>query len=152
MFQKTKLCAGLMLAFGGGLLMAGSQAVAQQRVEITGSSIKRIAAEGALPVQIITAAQIERSGSTSVADLIQKLPAMQGFQVADIAVGSSVGWSEQSELQQHFHTHGGTFWRDQTPVHTCWSCHSNLAGWFDEVDRHGEAQHRTGGERRVATR
>jgi len=62
-----------------------------ERVEITGSSIKRIASETALPVQVITSEQIKRSGATSVAEVIQKLPAMQGFQVADIAIGSNSG-------------------------------------------------------------
>lgn len=70
----------------------GAQAQeAAQRVEITGSSIKRIASEGALPVQVITSAQIQRSGATSVAELVQKLPAMQGFTIADIAIGTNSG-------------------------------------------------------------
>ena len=89
MFKRTKVSVAAVLALG--LAAAGAQAQDTQRVEITGSSIKRIAAEGALPVQIINAEQIQRSGATSVADLIQKLPAMQGFQVADIAVGSNSG-------------------------------------------------------------
>ncbi|MDP1900016.1 MAG: TonB-dependent receptor [Rubrivivax sp.] len=70
---------------------AWAQTDVVQRVEITGSSIKRITSEGALPVQVIDAVQIQRSGATSVADLIQKLPAMQGFQIADIAVGTNSG-------------------------------------------------------------
>ena len=76
------------------LALMATAALAQnqlERVEITGSSIKRIAAEGALPVQIITSEQIKRSGATSVAEVIQRIPAMQGFQVADIAVGSNSG-------------------------------------------------------------
>lgn len=56
------------------------------RVEITGSSIKRIAAEGALPVQTITRAQIDQSGLASVADLVAALPAMQGFITASNSV------------------------------------------------------------------
>ena len=45
-------------------------AAPMQRVEITGSSIKRIAAEGALPVTVMTAAAIRESGVTSAADLV----------------------------------------------------------------------------------
>lgn len=70
---------------------AQAQNAQLERIEITGSSIKRIAGEGALPVQVITAAEIQRSGAVSVADVIQKLPAMQGFQIADIAAGSNSG-------------------------------------------------------------
>ncbi len=72
-------------------LAAHAQTSQLERVEITGSSIKRIAAEGALPVQVITAEQINRSGATSVAEVIQRLPAMQGFSIADTAVGSNSG-------------------------------------------------------------
>lgn len=71
-----------------------SPALAQEtleRVEITGSSIKRIASEGALPVQTLTAEQIRATGATNVADVIQRLPSMQGFQIADIAIGSNSG-------------------------------------------------------------
>src|SRR6185369_6367234 len=52
MFERTRLCRGLMLAFGGGLALAALPAMAQQqleRVEITGSSIKRVESETALP-------------------------------------------------------------------------------------------------------
>ena len=44
-----------------------------QRVEITGSSIKRIDAESALPVQVITRDQIQRSGATNVEQLLQTI-------------------------------------------------------------------------------
>jgi iron complex outermembrane receptor protein len=50
-----------------------------ERVEVTGSSIKQIQGETALPVQTFTAADIAKTGVTSVTDLIQALPAMQGF-------------------------------------------------------------------------
>ncbi len=58
------------------LLGLGSHALAQtadQRVTITGSSIKRIAAEGALPMQIITRAEIDREGITSAEQMIMLL-------------------------------------------------------------------------------
>ena len=42
-----------------------------ERVEITGSSISRIAAEGALPVQTYSHDDIQRSGATSVADFFK---------------------------------------------------------------------------------
>ncbi|MFO1294567.1 MAG: TonB-dependent receptor [Rubrivivax sp.] len=75
----------------GALGAAAAQAQDTQRIEITGSSIKRIASEGALPVQVINAEQIQRSGASTVADVIQKLPAMQGFTISDIAIGTNSG-------------------------------------------------------------
>jgi iron complex outermembrane receptor protein len=92
MLMKHKFSAvGAAVATIVGLSGVSAQAQDAQRIEITGSSIKRIASEGALPVQIINAEQIQRSGATTVADVIQKLPAMQGFQIADIAVGTNSG-------------------------------------------------------------
>lgn len=78
-------------------VMMSGQAMAQatpdnvQRVEITGSSIKRILKEGSLPVQIISKETIARTGATTVADLVQKLPAMQGFTIEAIAAGTNSG-------------------------------------------------------------
>jgi iron complex outermembrane receptor protein len=46
-----------------------------QRVEITGSSIKRIAKEGALPIQVITFDQIEKQGITSAEQLLRMISA-----------------------------------------------------------------------------
>ncbi|MFN5166077.1 MAG: TonB-dependent receptor domain-containing protein [Pseudomonadota bacterium] len=58
------------------LLGLATHALAQapeQRVTITGSSIKRIQAEGALPVQVITRAELDRQGITSTEQLIMQL-------------------------------------------------------------------------------
>src|ERR1043165_9272332 len=77
MYQRTKLCTQLLLAFG--VLPAFAQdASPTQRVEITGSSIRRIEAEGALPVTVISRDAIEKSSASSVTELIQALPAMTG--------------------------------------------------------------------------
>lgn len=63
-----------------GLLVLTSTAWAQtapapapQRVEITGSSIKRIATEGALPVQVITRKELEAQGIVTAEQLISVL-------------------------------------------------------------------------------
>ncbi|CAM3665389.1 TonB-dependent receptor plug domain-containing protein [Roseateles saccharophilus] len=85
---KTTTITGAILA------LAATTAVAQEvqdtqkleRIEVTGSSIKRIAGEAALPVQTISSAEIAKSGVTSVTDLIQNLPAMQGFTTSSMSV------------------------------------------------------------------
>ena len=46
-----------------------------QRVEITGSSIRRIDAETSAPIQIITREDIAKSGSTTTAELLSKISA-----------------------------------------------------------------------------
>jgi iron complex outermembrane recepter protein len=49
-----------------------------QRVEVTGSNIKRIDAETVSPVQVITRDQIERSGQATVAEVLRNLPSNSG--------------------------------------------------------------------------
>ncbi|KAB8041301.1 TonB-dependent receptor [Janthinobacterium aquaticum] len=56
-----------------GAAAAQEAAPAMQRVEVTGSSIKRIAKEGALPVQVITFDQIEKQGITSAEQLLSTI-------------------------------------------------------------------------------
>jgi len=84
MFRRTALCRGLMLAFGGGLVLGTAPVSAQQqqleRVEVTGSSIKRVESETALPVTVITREQIERSGATNVEGLLQRVTASAALQ------------------------------------------------------------------------
>ncbi|WKB52187.1 TonB-dependent receptor plug domain-containing protein [Eleftheria terrae] len=60
-----------------------------ERVEITGSAVRRIQGETALPVQVIKREEIEKTGATSVSELIQALPAMQGFTNDGASVGGS---------------------------------------------------------------
>lgn len=55
------------------------QAQEAQRVEITGSNIKRIASEGPLPVEVITRAEIERRAVTSTNDLLRSLSYMSSY-------------------------------------------------------------------------
>jgi iron complex outermembrane receptor protein len=88
MFKRTKISAGVLLALGSALSM---QVMAQdaQRVEITGSSIKRIDAESALPVLVMKKEDIARSGATSTADLLQRLPTIQGGTMESNSVGGS---------------------------------------------------------------
>lgn len=81
------------VAMGAGLLgqTVSAQEATVQRIEITGSSIKRIAKEGALPVQTLSRKDIEQSGATNVADLVAALPAMQGFITASTSVNGGGG-------------------------------------------------------------
>lgn len=93
MFQRTTLCVSLMAAFA--TLSSAAQAqttVEGQRVEITGSSIKRVDAETALPVTVISREQIERSGVTNVEDILRRVSASSG-QVSDSTQGAGYATS-----------------------------------------------------------
>jgi iron complex outermembrane receptor protein len=50
-----------------------------EKVEVTGSAIKRIDAETALPVQILTRTDIARTGATTTEDLLKQVTAITGF-------------------------------------------------------------------------
>ncbi len=93
MFKPTRIYSAALLALGGSLTIGALPAFAQvtDRVEITGSSIKRTATETALPITVIRREEIERSGLTTAADLIQSLPSMQGFVTASKSVNGGGG-------------------------------------------------------------
>jgi iron complex outermembrane receptor protein len=98
MFKRTKISAAVVLAIGA---TVGGVAIAQdaQRVEITGSSIKRIDAETALPVTILTRDDITKSGVTSVEQLLATVTATSsagGTQLATGAGTSTYGLSDIS--------------------------------------------------------
>ena len=86
MFKRSHISIAVAVAVGS---LASASALAQdaQRVEITGSSIKRIDSETALPVTVIKREDIQRSGATNINDLLQKLPAMQNSTSEGSAVG-----------------------------------------------------------------
>ncbi len=67
---------GSLLALKPTIPWAQSQPQTLERVEITGSSIKRVDAETALPVQVLTRDDIQRTGATNVEQLLQTVSAM----------------------------------------------------------------------------
>ena len=74
----------LLLAASGGVhLTAQAQ---DQRIEITGSSIKRLETETALPVQVIRRADIDKTGATTAAELLQNITAS----AANLGDGASI--------------------------------------------------------------
>src|SRR5471032_2548947 len=92
--RKSVLAYSVHVALGAISIMLGSAALAQeqtidpaapvvppsrlQRVEITGSAIKRLESETALPVQIITRADIEKAGVTTASELMARVSAKVG--------------------------------------------------------------------------
>lgn len=60
-----------------------------EKVEVTGSNIKRVDAEGSAPIQIITREEIERSGKQSVTEMLRTLPTNAGGGLNDITGSNS---------------------------------------------------------------
>ncbi|MFZ6861833.1 TonB-dependent receptor plug domain-containing protein [Undibacterium sp. Ji67W] len=79
--KKSVFCVRIALsAIASGMLLGGvahaqseTEPAKLQKVEITGSNIKRIDAETASPIQVINRADIERSGATSLSSVIQSI-------------------------------------------------------------------------------
>ncbi len=99
MISRTVVAKSIALAFGGGMLLMSSpfSAMAQQaaetrqleKVEVTGSSIKRIDGETAAPVQVLKRGDIERTGATNVEQLMRSISAMVSSN--STAVASAAG-------------------------------------------------------------
>ena len=71
-------------ADAGSSASSGSNVSALQEVVVTGTSIRGINAETALPVQILSSKDIARTGATNVAQLLQSISATS-------SAGSEIG-------------------------------------------------------------
>jgi iron complex outermembrane recepter protein len=73
LFQRKKVASALACVLGAGSVgVVGAPAFAQDiRVDVTGSNIRRVEGEGALPVTVITRDEIERTGAQTAAELLQ---------------------------------------------------------------------------------
>ena len=83
--KRKKLANALIQALGAGvaLTVAATAVNAQQaqrveKIEVTGSNIKRVDQETVAPVEIITREQIERTGQPTVAEVLRNIPANSG--------------------------------------------------------------------------
>ncbi len=102
MFRRTKVCSALMLAFGGTLALNAAPVFAQQqleRVEITGSSIRRISGETALPVSVIKVEELTRQGVTNVEQAVSRIAANQSNFGASSAIGGTTGGKAEADLR-----------------------------------------------------
>jgi len=90
--MKLKKLATMIAVIGTAAPAVAQQAQSDKpipRVEITGSSIKRIATEGALPVQTITPDQIDKQGITN-AEQLMRLISANGTGADNMTSGNNV--------------------------------------------------------------
>jgi len=82
---------------------AGSNAAAPttqlQRVEVTGTAIRRVDAETAVPVTILNIEQLRNEGVTTTAQILQRVTGNQSTIVAASSVGSSSGGSSFADMR-----------------------------------------------------
>ena len=94
---KVSIAAATLL---GGLVLTPSAVYAQteQRVEITGSLIKRVDAEGSLPVTVVTKEDIARSGAINTEQLIQSIASVTSAGSTLNATGAGSSTAGQSTV------------------------------------------------------
>ncbi len=80
--KRKTLSRALIQAFGTGVAVSviataahAQQAQRVEKIEVTGTNIKRVDTETASPVTIITREEIQRSGATTVSEVIRQIPA-----------------------------------------------------------------------------
>ena len=99
MFKRTKVSSGVLVALAV-LATAGVQAQgAPQRIEITGSAIKRLDAETAVPVTILRVEELKSQGVTSVEQIMSSLGAVQMTQGSSQQVGAGTGGAAFADLR-----------------------------------------------------
>jgi iron complex outermembrane recepter protein len=96
MLKKSRI--GAAAALVAACVSAPALAQETQRIEITGSSIKRLDAEGPAPVEVYTRKDIARTGATTVHELVKSIAAFDIDDQGELTANSPVG-SGASQLQ-----------------------------------------------------
>jgi iron complex outermembrane receptor protein len=85
----------LLTAIAIAVMTLAGQAAAQEdsgmaRVEVTGSSIKRLAAEASLPVSVLKAEDLTKAGMTTLADVMMALPQSASLAPSNAGSGTNI--------------------------------------------------------------
>ncbi|WP_394779187.1 TonB-dependent receptor [Undibacterium sp.] len=106
MLKEKILSQSVRMIFSGGIVVSmgllAHPAFAQeetQRVEITGSAIKRIDAEGSVPVTVVKIDDLKKQGITTIEQVMANLSAVQSQQGTSQVVGLSTGGASFADLR-----------------------------------------------------
>ncbi len=103
MFKRSQICTAALAALSGVLAVASLPAFAQtpapQRIEITGSAIKRVDAETAVPVTILKVEDLKAQGVTTVEQIMASIVGSQTTQGSSQQVGSGTGGAAFADLR-----------------------------------------------------
>lgn len=103
-FRRTVVSRAVITALWGTAAMVASQeTLAQQtsleRVEITGSAIRRVDAETALPVTVLKTEDLKQQGFTTVQDIVNTISGNQSSTGTSQAVGAITGGAAFADLR-----------------------------------------------------
>ncbi len=100
MFKKSRISQALLVAFGGSVALGGFHGAAQaQRVEITGSSIRSISSETALPITVLKVDDLAKAGVTNAQQALQFVASNQSAITTANSVGASNGGASFADLR-----------------------------------------------------
>ena len=104
MHQQTKIAAAVLMAVGGFRAWAQQAPAATEpqqieRVTVTGSAIKRLDAETAVPITVFRMKDIKQQGLTTVEQILSTLTASQTSLGTSQAVGASTGGASFADLR-----------------------------------------------------
>ena len=99
-FQRKKVASALGVLLGvGGIGAVAAPALAQDiRVDVTGSQIRRVETEGALPVTVITRDEIARIGAVNTEQLLQTISAISTMNATQLASGAGLSTYGQASV------------------------------------------------------
>jgi iron complex outermembrane recepter protein len=104
-FRKTAVARALITALcGTGAMMTAQVTLAQtspslQRVEITGSAIKRVDAETSVPITVLKVEELKQQGYTTVEDIMNTISGNQTLLGTSQAIGATTGGGAFANLR-----------------------------------------------------
>ena len=80
-------------------LASAQQAQRVEKIEVTGSSIRRVEGETALPVTVIRAEELQAAGITTIEQVLTRIPASQSLLGVSQGIGASTGGQAEANLR-----------------------------------------------------
>lgn len=103
MLKRTRLSIAISAAFGAGLAGFSPSLIAQtqqlDRVEITGSSLRRVDAETSVPVTVIQVEDLIKQGVTTAEQALQRIAANQSNFGISQSIGATTGGKAEADLR-----------------------------------------------------
>ena len=100
MFRRSRVSRAAALAVGGfAVLATGAWAQDAQRVEVTGSMLRRTDAETALPVTIIQGEDLKKLGVTTAEQALSRIAANQSNFGVSAGVGGTTGGKAEADIR-----------------------------------------------------
>ncbi len=99
MSSRSRICKAAVLAMGGGAMIGGWPAAQAERVEITGSSIRQISGEAALPITVIKTEDLAKAGVTNAEQALSFITSNQSSINTATSISGINGGASNADLR-----------------------------------------------------